>query len=254
MGDYGLGIDMTYYEPGPGGIKNGIYTGDSRELSSLIPDESIDMIVTDPLYHLEHLHYYGWLRETAIRVLKPGAWAFIYGGWLAKEVLDLLYDEEERWDYFMTIALVHNSGHPRWWSKQLFIGYKPIYVFTKGEPKIQKWQSNLAYSDKMDKKFHEFGQGVSFALAKIDMFTEPGDVVFDPFCGGGQVPAACVATGRRYIAFEIDAGTAHDARKRIAHMERPIVVPEPSQLQLGWREREVLDDRKEEALEDYIGY
>lgn len=207
-----------------------VVVGDSRELAVNIPNNSIDMIVTDPLYHEEHMHYYGWLAQTATRILKPGAWAFVYGGWVAKEVLELLYHDS--WDYFMTIALVNRGGYPRWWSKKLMIGWKPVYVFTKGKPEIMKWQSNIADADAMDKRYHRFGQGVGFAIEKIDMFTQPDDIIFDPFCGGGQIPAACIATGRHYLSFEIDSKTADEARARLMKEQRPIVVPEPQQS--GW--------------------
>lgn len=35
-------------------------------------------------------------------------------------------------------------------------------------------------------------------------FTAPGDLVLDPFAGGGATPIACVQTSRRYAAWEMD--------------------------------------------------
>lgn len=49
---------------------NQIITGDARELAKQIPDESVDMVFTDPVY--ENIDDYRWLAETAARVLKPG--------------------------------------------------------------------------------------------------------------------------------------------------------------------------------------
>ena len=48
---------------------NQIITGDSRLLAQSIPDESVDMIFTDPVY--ENIEDYAWLAETAARILKP---------------------------------------------------------------------------------------------------------------------------------------------------------------------------------------
>ena len=45
-----------------------IITGDARELAKAIPDESVDLIFTDPPYPREFLPLYGWLAETAARV------------------------------------------------------------------------------------------------------------------------------------------------------------------------------------------
>jgi len=48
--------------------RNQIVTGDARVLAERIPDESIDLIFTDPVY--QNIDDYRWLAETAARVLK----------------------------------------------------------------------------------------------------------------------------------------------------------------------------------------
>jgi len=53
----------------------------------------------------------------------------------------------------------------------------------------------------------------------IQRLTEPGQFVLDPFCGGEQVPAACRAIGRKWLAAEINQTTALVARKRLAEMD-----------------------------------
>ena len=50
----------------------------------------------------------------------------------------------------------------------------------------------------------------------IQRLTEPGQLVVDPFCGGGTIPAACKVLGRGWLATEIDRNTALVARKRLA--------------------------------------
>lgn len=52
-------------------------------------------------------------------------------------------------------------------------------------------------------------------LNSLLSFPESGQLVVDPFCGGGQVPAACKALGRRWLAKEEDRATALVARKRV---------------------------------------
>ncbi len=46
-----------------------------------------------------------------------------------------------------------------------------------------------------------------------------GDLVYDPFCGSGTVPAVCERIGRRYIACEINADYARMARERIKRVQ-----------------------------------
>jgi len=42
-----------------------------------------------------------------------------------------------------------------------------------------------------------------------------GDIVYDPFCGSGTVPAVCVRQNRRFLACEINASYAQMARDRV---------------------------------------
>src|SRR5205814_2191015 len=53
-------------------LLNTITTGDAQLLSTHIPDNSIDLIFTDPPYDRDSLSLYEWLAEFAARALKPG--------------------------------------------------------------------------------------------------------------------------------------------------------------------------------------
>lgn len=45
---------------------------------------------------------------------------------------------------------------------------------------------------------------IRFAQDAVDRFTEPGDVVLDPFCGRGTAPYAAMVAGRDAVACEIN--------------------------------------------------
>lgn len=226
-----LNDDGTLWHPEwPKAYRDQIITGDARQLAQRIPDDSVDMVFCDPPYPKEYLYLYDWLASESVRILKPGGWAFVYGGWIIPDIYERL--THKGWDYYMTIALVNRGGYPRWWSKKLMIGFKPVYVFTKGTPTIQRWQSNVAQTDLMDKRYHKWGQGIGLAVEKIDMFTPPGGVVVDYFAGGGQVAAACIVTGRHYTCFEFDDRQAEIARLRAEGTQRPLVIPVYEQMAL----------------------
>ena len=59
---------MTWHPDIPEEYRNKIVTGDARVLAERIPDESIDLIFTDPVY--DRIDDYRWLAETAARVLR----------------------------------------------------------------------------------------------------------------------------------------------------------------------------------------
>ena len=55
------------------------------------------------------------------------------------------------------------------------------------------------------------------------MTTDEGDVVFDPFCGGGAAAVAAKQLGRAYIGADIDPGYCAAARERM-EQANPVIV------------------------------
>src|SRR5260221_13856113 len=89
---------------------NTITTGDARELATAIPDESIDLVFTDPPYPKEYLPLYGWLAEEAARVLKPGGFLLTYTASLWKqEIMRMLGSHLEYFYDFISWELGHVS-------------------------------------------------------------------------------------------------------------------------------------------------
>lgn len=214
----------------PVDYRDRVVCGDARMLSEIMPDNSIDLIFTDPPYLKEYLPLYGWLANESARLLKPGGYLFAYGA--GEHIPELIKQfSVPGLQYFWLIVLLHNGGYPRVWYKHLMSGYKPVFVYTKGKPGIAPWQSTVC-TDSADKRFHEWGQGTGMALKTIELLTKPGDIVFDPFCGSGTVPAVCRQLGRHHIAFEIDPATAHNAQHRIDNTQPPLFVLDDEQLSL----------------------
>jgi site-specific DNA-methyltransferase (adenine-specific) len=67
----------------------------------------------------------------------------------------------------------------------------------------------------------------------VALFTNPGDVVFDPFMGSGTTGVACARAGHRFIGCEIDQRYFEVAERRIrqalAQADLFVDVPEPRQ-------------------------
>jgi site-specific DNA-methyltransferase (adenine-specific) len=51
--------------------------------------------------------------------------------------------------------------------------------------------------------------------ALIELTTQPGQLVLDPFCGSGSTLLAAKATGRAYLGYETDADSVRIARERL---------------------------------------
>jgi len=214
----------------PDEFKNAIVTGDARELAERIPDESVDLIFTDPPYPREFLSLYGWLAETAARILRPGGSLFaLAGGYWLMDVLDLV---RPHLNYHWMCCLYHPTvTHSlRMWPKRLDNYWKPILWFTKGEYHGPFLADGINTSVP-DKAFHKWGQQERWAFSFLERL--PIDwITFDPMVGGGTVPAVCKMLGRNYIAFEIDPDTAQRARERVQNTQPPLFVLEPEQMEL----------------------
>ncbi len=55
----------------------------------------------------------------------------------------------------------------------------------------------------------------------IKLFTQPGDVVLDPFMGSGTTAVACVQLDRDYVGIEMDSGYIDIANGRLAEVGEP---------------------------------
>lgn len=69
---------------------------------------------------------------------------------------------------------------------------------------------------------HETMKPLQLMIELVELFTDPDDLVLDPYCGSGTTGLACVRLGRRFIGIERDEKYADVARQRIAG----IYVPE----------------------------
>src|SRR5437660_1379021 len=84
---------------------NEIITGDARELAKSIPDESIDLIFTDPPYLQKYLSLYDWLSQEAVRVLKPGGFLLSYIGTYWKA--DIMASLGRHLTYYWDLVSMH---------------------------------------------------------------------------------------------------------------------------------------------------
>ncbi len=59
----------------------------------------------------------------------------------------------------------------------------------------------------------------------IEIMTNPGDTILDPFMGSGTTGVACVQTGRNFIGIEIDPAYFEIAKRRIEQAQMQMVMP-----------------------------
>lgn len=194
--------------------------------------------------------YLAWCREwlsQGCRVLKPGGAFFVYS--LPKWAFHLAAFLDGRLEFRHWIALTMKSTFPR--GRRLYPAHYALLYFTKGEPKtfhhlrtpiptcrhcggdIRDYGGHRKALNPAGISLTDFWEdtspnrhrnskaraGINELKPKIPercilVSTEPGDVVLDPFGGGGSTYEAAQALDRFWLGSEI--GDCRPARDRLA--------------------------------------
>ena len=191
-----------------------LHHGDFREVASNIPDESIDLILTDPPYPEEFRHLWKDLGVVAERVLKPSGFLVAYSGQHGlPQILNSL--QESGLQYYWMAALKH-TRHAQRFERSMMNAQKPILIYQKPPTKKQDgWLVDLVSGSGQEKTHHEWQQDLQSAETLLDAFSKPGDLVLDPFLGGGTTAAACKIYGRDCIGIEIEEDSYQRCRERL---------------------------------------
>jgi DNA modification methylase len=189
------------------------YTGDNHIFChgdlftgyTIIPKGSIDVIITDPPYPKEYLEYWKKLSQIASELLKPSGFLISYAPqyYLDRVMRDLGSAENMNW--WCQIIMTHDRARSTLFPRKEICGYKPILVFQKS-PITKPYKSfvDIIKGSGREKGLHEWQQSEAELTPLLETFTQPGDVVFDPFVGSGTTIAAAVKNGRKGIGFDRD--------------------------------------------------
>ena len=123
------------------------------------------------------------------------------------------------WYWLCAVKLDSNANGGRIWPRKMTNRFKPILMFTKRPAPTHsehQWIADLVHRPTNDKSHHKHGQSVGDSQYYIERLTLPGELVVDPFVGGGTVPEICAKTGRRFVGTELNPGIAAAARARVA--------------------------------------
>ena len=265
-----------------------VLRGDCLELMPNLPSESVDMVLTDPPYFLDHMELYDpgrsgptetdkatWKKmrgmahspkqgrelhaymfkvgRQLIRVLKPGGFAVVFSHPRLIHRVTLALDELEFEIRDMLVWRFTNAPFARafnpertrervlpdgWLVPLLRPEFEPATLAQK--PKIgtfvKNWQmhgvglmdskvrlgvksqTNVLSIDKetrADYNHHPAVKPVGLMRHLMEMYTQPGQVILDPFLGSGTTAVAAKQTGRSCIGMELQNEYADIAERRI---------------------------------------
>lgn len=215
---------------------NQIVTGDARELAKRIPDNSIDLAFCDPVY--ENMDDYAWLARTCARILKPCGACLVWCS--SVKQYDVQPIMREHLTFVLPLTYTKVAKAYKVWGYKTFLWTTPCLWFQKDGDHFHKnhdWlidtvidHSNAIISTSTPPtdsyKWHKNPEAY---VRWLQAFTQPGDIVYDPFTGSGSLPVECRRFGRNFIASELEPDIAEMARARVA--ATPVIDPkfEPEQ-------------------------
>jgi site-specific DNA-methyltransferase (adenine-specific) len=96
------------------------------------------------------------------------------------------------------------------------VGWKPMLWFVKGTRDNKSAIVFDTVEGAKEKEHHDWEQHESDAAYYIKNLSEKGDLICDPFLGGGTTAVAAEKLKRRWLGFEIDEAVAKTASKRLS--------------------------------------
>ncbi len=224
--------------------------GDSKDIIKRIPDNSIDFILTDPPYNIgkhstgniplpgrsamnndvaawDHIDFHPeeWAEEF-IRILKPTGNLFIFttynqiGKWY--DCLDHRFDASNFmvWHKTNPAPKIFKAGFLNscelvftCWNKKHtwnFISQAEMHNFIESPICMRP--------ERLSDPKHPAQKPVSILKKIIEIASNPGDIIFDPFMGVGSIGVAAIEMKRKFIGVELDKSYYQAAKNRIENM------------------------------------
>lgn len=152
------------------------------------PTNSISAIITDYVYGTE-------FPEDLFRICSGNIITFC-------SEKDYPFTPDERAYWIKTPSTKNYSKHLGRFVEHIFIHRGRSGVFNAG---LHWSQYTGVYTDLVEEPSgHQWQKPASLMERLVKIYTRPGDLVLDPFCGSGQTLKACKKLGRPFIGIDID--------------------------------------------------
>ena len=205
---------------------NQIICGDSKQVLSHFPNNSIDLVITDPPYLCKYKDRNGRtlmnddnadgvlpVYDELFRTLKPHSYCITFYGWTA------IAEFSEAWSNAGFRTVGHIVWPKQYASKEGYMKYQheSAFILAKGYPykperpisDVQKWHYT-------GNRSHPTEKAVSVIEPLIKCFSKPGDLILDPFSGSGTTAVAAALNDRDYIGIELEEKYCDIAERRLA--------------------------------------
>lgn len=230
-----------------GSARWAVVCGDNRDVLPTLPDKSVSHVITDPPYRpdvqglatsfngfhgkrqfikKERSFGYGSL-SSRLRNQCGKEFARLVTGWALVfcdvESVALWVKAMPGLRYVRTGAWVKPNAAPQFSGDRPAVGFEAC-VIAHAQGKLRwnggglpaVWTELVPINGPSGgDRHHPTPKPIPLMLELVELFTDPDEVVLDPFCGSGTTGVACLRLGRRFIGIEKDAGFAQVAQDRL---------------------------------------
>jgi site-specific DNA-methyltransferase (adenine-specific) len=207
-----------------------------------LPDRSIDVVITDPPYEAEaHTSQRLVAREGGKLEIEPLTFPPITeeersaaGAQLARLARRwiLVFCQVEaamKWraaleaggaTYRRTCQWIKPDGKPQYSGDRPGIGYESIVACHA--PGRSTWNGGGSHGVFIVSKGgdsrtgHQTQKPLALMELLVRLFSDPGELILDPFAGSGTTGVAAIRNGRRFLGWEMNADYGEVARRRLA--------------------------------------
>lgn len=216
-----------------------LYNGNSVELLKEIPDNSIDLLVTDPPYRTisggidkntckwegsilekndgkifaeNNVNHKEWI-ELCYKKLKDNTHAYIMTNLLNLFELKRIAEEVGFCLHNLLIWEKNNAVFNKWYMKNC----EYTLFLWKGKAKFinDLGSKTVAFFENPTNKIHPTEKPVSLMEFYIRNSSNKGDMILDPFMGSGSTGVASLNLDRQFIGMELDEEYFNVACERI---------------------------------------
>jgi site-specific DNA-methyltransferase (adenine-specific) len=203
-------------------MKNQIICGDCLEGMKLIPDKSIDLVLTDPPYGMDYQSSWRTATETFDKITLDQD--IDWFPQLAKEIYRILKDNSHCYIFCNDYAISHfrkeleNVGFT---TKRTLVWVKDnhtsgdlegdygnktefILYCQKGRRELNgKRDTNVLQFSRVNNLKHPTQKPISICQYLIEKSSKKTDLICDPFMGSWTTARACKDLGRAFLGFEL---------------------------------------------------
>jgi len=228
---------------------NTVVCGDCIEGLKKLPDNSVDLVLTDPPYNIsyksnhrkkskkyyknewdKHFNLIPYFKEM-LRILKNDSVMIVFSRF--DSMINMINISKETIPHSVLIwnKMDYGMGDLNWFS----LSYEIMQVYKKGNPKLNKLngkrpngifnvvkvqnfassEANVTGDERQDFMLHPTQKPIKLISDLIKICSNENDIVLDPFMGSGTTAVACKQLNRQFIGFEISKKYCDIAEKRL---------------------------------------